>query len=749
MEKHTLGRLVTLAASLVLVLGGVTPAARAGAPGASPPPETIAQLSDAVWERARTGAGETDFAEVVRTARLLGDATPLNALRDELAALEASFAKREEMRRERTAAVEKELTEALNGDGTPLTLSKGIKAAVELFLLTPKPDRPAFLQQDRMKSLIRRADAAAHQSERTGEWVMANELFVRLNLLLEEDGTYKPDARRILDRLQQIRLYVPQRLWEMRNVRRIQDNLKPLPPYNPAGDDWRSKLEGVDQDMVKAALRRAAEGHIERLTMRQLLIGGLESVRNLATTTDLKAAFPGLADEEATRRFVSWIEGKVAQFRGARSDPDSLAFDGFVSELLGASRQTVRIPEEAILHELGNGAFDRLDEFSGIIWPDELPRFRRIMEGEFIGVGIQIQLDEETQMIKVVTPIEGTPAFHGGVKTGDLLKKIDETSAVGMTLDQAVDLITGRRSSRVVLTMERGGDDVEIPLVRERIPLHTVKGWRRTGPKEGDWDWFIDPKNRIGYVRVTNFQDDTTHMLRRALDSMKRDGVAGLILDLRFNPGGLLTQAVSVSNCFIDSGTVVYTEAAGGIRTDTQKALPSRQSLRDVPLVVLVNEGSASASEIVSGAIRHYADTGRLKAMVIGQRTYGKGSVQNVLNLAGDAMLKLTMQYYFLPNGVCIHRREHAKTWGVDPNLEVEMLPQQTSDALTLRQEADTPTAWMPGAAGAGKPAPDPRKLLDDGLDLQLHTALFVLQSQAAGRQMAAGPARDATRESK
>jgi carboxyl-terminal processing protease len=284
--------------------------------------------------------------------------------------------------------------------------------------------------------------------------------------------------------------------------------------------------------------------------------------------------------------------------------------------------------------------------------------------------------------------------------------------------------------------MERTGQDMDIALNRDRIPLKTIKGWKRTGARDDDWDWFIDPDNRIGYVRLTNFQEDTTRDLHRAIDAMKAKGVNGLVLDLRFNPGGLLTQAVSVANTFIDDGVVVYTEAAGGVRTDTQRAIRTQQRLRDVPIVVLINEGSASASEIVAGAMRHYADQGKLRAMLVGQRTYGKGSVQNVLNLSANSMLKLTMQYYFLPNGICIHRREHAKSWGVDPHLAIEMLPQQTSDALTLRQDADSPQAWMQNEAG--KEAPNPDKLLTDGLDLQLESALFILRSQAVTRQVAA-----------
>ncbi len=725
---------------IALTLGLLGGPALAGAPAdapPAPPAETISQLSEAIWAAAKSGDGELAVAEPIRSARLIGENESFNSLRASLKQLEAHFAKRETDRQERMTKVEAEFKEALAGEPTPSGFSKALKSAVELYLLAP--DKVAFIQQQRIKDLIQRADRAARGCERAGQWLLANELFIRLNLLLEEDGSYKPDARRVINRLGQIRLYAPQRFWEMRNQRRIDDGQKALPPYNSLGDDFNAKLRGVDARTVTQALVRAAEGHVERKTLRDLLLGGIDSVRTLVTTSDLKAAFPGLDNAEAVARFNGWLDDRATQLRLMRAEPDLFQLDGFITELLSASRQTVRIPDEAVLHELGNGAFDHLDEFSSIIWPDELARFRRIMDGEFIGIGVQIQIDEESQMIKVVSPLEGTPAFRAGIKAGDLIKKIDDASAVGMGIDQAVDRITGARGSKVKLTMERASQDVDFVLARDKIPLKTVKGWKRTGPRDEDWDWFIDPRSKIGYVRLTNFQEDTTSDLTAALDQMKRRGMQGLILDLRFNPGGLLDQAVSVANAFVESGTVVYTEAAGGVRTETRKAVSSGLRVRDLPIVTLINESSASASEIVAGAMRHYSDEGRLRAILIGQRSFGKGSVQNVINLSTRSMMKLTMQYYFLPNGTCIHRREHAAKWGVEPHRPVEMLPQQINDALTRRQDADSPQWWMDqGAGGQAKAAPDPDSLLTDGLDLQLEYALFVLQSQAAARQAAA-----------
>jgi len=205
-----------------------------------------------------------------------------------------------------------------------------------------------------------------------------------------------------------------------------------------------------------------------------------------------------------------------------------------------------------------------------------------------------------------------------------------------------------------------------------------------------------------------------------------------------------------VSNTFVDSGEIVYTELNTGERVETHVAEATRVRLTGVPIIVLVNEGSASASEIVSGALRHYADNGKLKLLVLGNRSFGKGSVQNVVTLANTAAVKVTTQYYYLPNGKLIHRREKATSWGVDPHLKVDMLPGQVSDALMLRNDADLPPTAKPVARRITRDEedtmyhpdpknfpPNPNQLLTDGIDLQLQTAVVLLRAQVLSKQPA------------
>jgi len=721
----------------------------AQAPAAANPAATAndqtAASGMAVWKAALDGKFDTALTLADQLASA-GDSNTMQHLKRRVEQVKGSVAFRETERQSSIDRVNKQVDEILAGTQTTVSLSKALAKSIELHMLAS--DKAALIKTPRIRDLVSRGAKAAHEAEAAGDWLMAGELFGRLNLLLEETQTYKADVRRISDRLGMVRLYAPERLFELRNIRRQQDALPPLPPFNKIGEDYTARLSGIDEASVLRAITYGAESHVEKVPLQRMMIGGLESIRVLATTRDLAPIFPGLADDKARDAMLQHVDAQLARFARADAPSGPFVAANVIAELQKVNSETIKLPPEAILHEFGNGTFDRLDEFSQIIWPDELSRFKRMTEGSFVGVGVQIQLDEESQMIKVVSPLEGTPAQRAGIRAGDLLKKINSKSAVGMTLDQAVEQITGSAGSAVNILIERAGEDISYDLKRAKIKLPTVKGWARSGNSDMDWNWFIDEQSQIGYVRVSNFSDTTTRDIKTAVGTMKRSGLKGLILDLRFNPGGLLDQAVKVSNLFVDEGPIVWTQGVTG-RRQTENAEPSRASLRNIPSVVLINETSASASEIVSGAIRFYADKAEVPAVVLGNRSYGKGSVQNVAPLSAAAQMKLTTAYYYLPSGVSIHRREGATIWGVEPHLKVEMLPKQQNDAIVLRSDAD-----LPADAERPKPVkrkegetpiddtragpPDATRLLTENIDLQLQSALLILQSRlAASAQVA------------
>jgi carboxyl-terminal processing protease len=381
----------------------------------------------------------------------------------------------------------------------------------------------------------------------------------------------------------------------------------------------------------------------------------------------------------------------------------------------------VKIPQEVIDVEFTDGLTEQLDRYTQVIWPEKMDEFRKQTMGSFEGIGVQIQM--ENGLLKVVSPLEDTPAYRAGLQAGDYILKIDGHDAKNIDINEAVRQITGPDGTKVVLTIGRPGQpNFEKAIARAKIQVQTVKGWKRANGS--GWDWMIDPDSKIGYVRITNFNEDTAEHLQKALIDLNKQGARGLILDLRDNPGGLLNIAVDVCEEFIKRGAIISTRGRDGQPHPPVEA-SHRGRYQTGPLVVLINSYSASASEIVSGALK---DHGR--ALMIGRRTFGKGVVQNLVRIdeKGDrpnpAVLKVTAARYYLPSGRCLHRTEGATDWGVDPVVDVPMTPRQTRKWLNFRRQTEI-------IRDRSSDVLDREMNRQLGADLQLDAALLVCRFQA------------------
>ncbi len=332
------------------------------------------------------------------------------------------------------------------------------------------------------------------------------------------------------------------------------------------------------------------------------------------------------------------------------------------------------------------GVLEKLDPYSNYINPDEIGRFRTSVEQQFGGIGIQIGVEDG--QLKVISPLLGTPAYRAGLESGDVILEIDGQSTEGIQIDEAVKRLKGDPDTTVTLTVRHAGsrEKETISVTREIVHVQTVLG--DTRKSDDTWDFMLDHDKRIGYIRITAFGRDTAADVKNALQDLQKQGLKGLIIDLRFNPGGLLSAAIEVTDLFISEGKIVSTKGRNTPER-TWEAVKDG-TFEDFPMVVLVNHYSASASEIFSAALQDHK-----RAMIVGERTWGKGSVQNVIELEeGRSALKLTTAGYHRPSGKNIHRFPEAKEsdeWGVMPDqgYEVKMNGTQTAKLIEYRRRRD------------------------------------------------------------
>jgi carboxyl-terminal processing protease len=347
------------------------------------------------------------------------------------------------------------------------------------------------------------------------------------------------------------------------------------------------------------------------------------------------------------------------------------------------------------------GVLRELDPYSGYISPEDMNQFRDTVESQFGGIGIRIST--ENRQLRVLSPLVGTPAYKAGVLAGDRIVKINGESTKGFRIDDAVKRLKGMPGSDVTITVIHPGksEEEEITLVRQMIHVNTVLGDHREA--DDSWSFVIDEGKRIGYIQLTAFSRGTAGELREQLARLKKRGIGGLILDLRFNPGGLLSSAIEVSDMFVPKGRIVSTEGRN-TKTRTWDA-KNGDTFTDFKMVVLVNRFSASASEIVSACLQ---DHGR--AVVMGERTWGKGSVQNVIELEdGDSALKLTTAAYHRPSGKNINRLSDAKDddeWGVTPNdgYRLRLNDKQMYDLLAFHRQRNIVNPKEPQSETVAQP---------------------------------------------
>ena len=361
------------------------------------------------------------------------------------------------------------------------------------------------------------------------------------------------------------------------------------------------------------------------------------------------------------------------------------------------------IDDSTLLEYAIQGMLMGLDPHSMYLTEDAFRNLQDTTTGEFTGLGLEVGMEDG--YVKIISPIDGSPAAEAGLQSGDVILKLNNVPVKGMTLNEAIDIMRGPKGSDIELTIGRSGESqpFEVTLVRNTIKVASVRqSWLEQG---------------YGYIRVAQFQSRTGADVRKALDKlMSEQKLKGLVVDLRNNPGGILRASVEVAGLFLDGGTVVYTE--GRIdNADMSYAADPLDAADGAPIVVLINQGSASASEIVAGALQDHS-----RAVIMGTESFGKGSVQTILPLSDSRAVKLTTALYFTPNGRSIQAE------GIVPDILVERAKVTAYDNRRRVTEADL-SGHLNNANGSGKTR-KPRRVTSELLvdDNQLYEALALLK---------------------
>ncbi len=415
--------------------------------------------------------------------------------------------------------------------------------------------------------------------------------------------------------------------------------------------------------------------------------------------------------------FCGYAAGEPAQETAGLPLEDLRAF----AEIFGRIKNDYvePVPDGELLEHAIRGMVSGLDPHSAYLDADEFKDLQVGTRGEFGGLGIEVGLEDG--FVKVISPIDDTPAQRAGIKAGDLIIRLDDKPVKGMTLNEAVKLMRGKVGTGITLTIVREGADkpLKIRVVRANIKVTSVKGRLL--------------EEAFGYIRISQFQSHTTDDMLKTISRLKKESggrLKGLVIDLRNNPGGVLNSAVSVSDAFLTGGLIVYTQ---GRLEDSQLQFKAASDdvLNGAPIVVLVNEGSASASEIVAGALQDHK-----RAVIMGKQTFGKGSVQTIVPIKGNTAVKITTARYYTPSGRSIQAE------GIKPDILLENVTVATREGGTLDplKEAD-----LVGHLDNGNSSKSPGKKSGRGTktekplverDYQLNEAfnllkgLYILQAQ-------------------
>lgn len=533
-------------------------------------------------------------------------------------------------------------------------VSKVLATASKVLEYSNEEQEQALLNDIFVGQAVRQAKHIAVEFEEKGKWLDAYEIcYSKLERMYNDDRKYSDYAKQLLAKADIVALL-----------------------QNSPCESCEERFAGIEKQMFINAVDILDSSYVEIVDYRRMTIKAINRCELLAevmSNSHLKMRYK-LPD--AQYNVVS--AGLTEMLNEASQSPAALKKDDFIHffvRVLALSESPLmggRLPPALLITQFANGALSALDPYTVICWPSQAQNFRKEITNQFTGIGIRFSKKQESP--KVLSVLPDTPAYHSDLEAGDVIKAVDGVQTSEMSLNCVAQSIAGPEGTKVTLTIKREGEnkDRDITLRRTSIVVPSIRGWQRS--ERGRWLYMIDAQNKIGYIRISSFSSGTVGDFEKTLAQLEEQGLKGLILDLRSNPGGLLNSAIEIADMFIEEGLIARIQPRCGmpayISAHKEKTHP------DCPVVVLIDRSSASSSEILAGVLQ---EPKYKRATVVGERSYGKGSVQSIVShLGGSAELKYTAAYYYLPSGQRIKSRETGRkpggeNWGVLPDVNVEL----------------------------------------------------------------------------
>ena len=532
-------------------------------------------------------------------------------------------------------------------------------------------DKAKILEDPFVKNTIARAQKIAADYESKGEWIDALLYCYSWLAVIDENNKAYSDKKEQLEEKAIVKVSL----------------------LDSPCETSTERYEKIKPEMFIRSLDVLEYSYVEPFYYSNMTDKAMKRCRYLAEAISLWKSFDSESfkikfEKDQIPQFISGLSSLEKEYKAETVSLNKDQFIKLFRHILALNSATMKLPEQIIVWHFADACMGTLDPHTMIIWPKEAEDFEKNMTNEFTGIGVEIS--KQDGLLKAVSLVPDTPAYNSGLDAGDIIEAVNGESTKEMSITCAVSKITGPAGTKVMLSVRRPDEEKtrDIEITRAKIIVPTTHGWCRDD--SGGWLYFVDDKSKIGYVRVTQFSANTAADLDSVITQLENSGMRALIIDLRYNSGGYLQSAADITDLFVEKGIIVSTQPRVGLPTwETAK---KRGTHPNYPLVILINSNSASASEIVAGAL---ADRTFSRAVLVGQQSYGKGSVQTITVYPGDgAQLKYTIAYYHLPSGQRVNDRWAMeklgkKNWGIMPDVKIELTSDEIKKMLDMERDND------------------------------------------------------------